>query len=188
MGNLVVFTLLALLQQGASANVKNLPEIVQHETAIGENEVAGQITVHCPAQPSQALDHLLLYLNAQDSLAGQLEQLKNRIDSLDGQLQRVVKQELAELKRSIFIQFQAEGDLKATVEALQTTFSSQDNIIQQQAAALLQLQGTLQQLETTNQQQANSLQQQETTIRQQANLLQQLNATIQQQVGALQQQ
>ncbi|XP_035686083.1 uncharacterized protein LOC118422561 [Branchiostoma floridae] len=154
MERLVFFALLALLQQGGAANVKHLPEIVHQETA-EEREVAGQITVHCPSQPSQALDHLLLYLSAQDSLEGQVEQLKNRTDSLDGQLQQLAQQELAE--------FQTEADLKATVEALQATVSSQDSIIQQQTATLQQLQGTLQQLEATNQQQASSLQQLEAT-------------------------
>eukprot|EP00058_Branchiostoma_floridae_P018822 XP_002604311.1 hypothetical protein BRAFLDRAFT_88601 [Branchiostoma floridae] len=152
MERLVFFALLALLQQGGAANVKHLPEIVHQETA-EEREVAGQITVHCPSQPSQALDHLLLYLSAQDSLEGQVEQLKNRTDSLDGQLQQLAQQELAE----------TEADLKATVEALQATVSSQDSIIQQQTATLQQLQGTLQQLEATNQQQASSLQQLEAT-------------------------
>ncbi|XP_066293706.1 fibrinogen-like protein 1 [Branchiostoma lanceolatum] len=176
MERLVVLILLAFLRQGSAANVKNLPEIVHnHETVVGENEVTGQCAVCCPSQPAPscpAMDHLLLYLSTQDSLEGQLEQLRNRTDSLDGQLQQLTQQELAE--------FQAEVDLKATVEGLQATVSSQDSIIQQQAAALQQLQGTLQQIETTNLQQASSLQQQETTIQQQA-------ATIQQQASSLQQ-
>ncbi|XP_078617657.1 uncharacterized protein LOC144885607 [Branchiostoma floridae x Branchiostoma japonicum] len=135
MSKVVLLALLALLQQGGAANVKNLPEIVHHETAGGDGEVTGHITLHCPVQPAPscpALDHLLLYLNAQLSLEGQVDQLKNRTDSLDGQLQQLAQQELA--------QFQAEADLKATVEALQATVSSQDSIIQQQAAALQQLQ------------------------------------------------
>ncbi|XP_078619531.1 uncharacterized protein LOC144886676 [Branchiostoma floridae x Branchiostoma japonicum] len=183
MSTVVLLALLALLQQGGAANVKNLPEIVHHETAGGNSAVTGQITLHCPAQPAPscpALDHLLLYLNAQLSLEGQLEQLKNRTDRLDGQLQQLAPQELAEFQ--------------ATIEALQATVSSQDSIIQQQAAALQQLQETVQQLETINQQQAttiqqhtNSLQQLEATNQQQASNLQQLEATNQQQASSLQQ-
>eukprot|EP00058_Branchiostoma_floridae_P018817 XP_002604306.1 hypothetical protein BRAFLDRAFT_88596 [Branchiostoma floridae] len=194
MSKVVLLALLALLQQGGAANVKNLPEIVHHETAGGGSEVTGQITLHCPAQPAPscpALDHLLLFLSTQDSLEGQIEQLKNRTDRLDGQLHQLAPQDLAETKskgpmikslRVIFEQFQA------TIEALQATVSSQDSIIQQQAAALQQLQETLQQLETTNQQQASSLQQleatnqqQASTIQQHASSLQQLNTTMQQQ-------
>ncbi|XP_078592229.1 ficolin-1-like isoform X1 [Branchiostoma floridae x Branchiostoma japonicum] len=68
-------------------------------------------------------------------------------------------------------QFQTEVDLKATVEALQATVSSQDSIIQQQAAALQQLSNTIQQ-------QASMLQQQENTNRQQATTLQQLEDKV----------
>ncbi|XP_066281029.1 microfibril-associated glycoprotein 4-like [Branchiostoma lanceolatum] len=180
----VILTLLTLLQQGGAANVRNLPEIVQHETAIGDNEfeVMGQCAVYCPSQPTAscpALDHLLLYLSTQDSLEGQLEQLKNRTDSLDGQLQQLAQQEVAE--------FQAEADLKATVETLRVTVNSQDGIIQQQAAALQQLEGTLQQQATLIQQQATSLQQLEATNQQQATLIQQQETTNQQQATALQQ-
>ncbi|XP_035687735.1 fibrinogen C domain-containing protein 1-like [Branchiostoma floridae] len=183
MSKVVLLALLALLQQGGAANIKNLPEIVHHETAGGGSEVTGQITLHCPAQPAPscpALDHLLLFLSTQDSLEGQIEQLKNRTDSLDRQLQQLAPQDLAEFQ--------------ATIEALQATVSSQDSIIQQQAAALQQLQETLQQLEATNQQQASMLQQLETTNQQQAttiqqhtNSLQQLEATNQQQASNLQQ-
>ncbi|XP_078699034.1 uncharacterized protein LOC144926285 [Branchiostoma floridae x Branchiostoma belcheri] len=188
MSTAVLLLLLALLHRGAAANVKNLPEILHQETAVGGKEVTGQITLHCPAQPAPscpALDQLLLYLSAQDSLGEQLGQLKNRTDGLDGQLQQLA-QELAE--------FQVETDLNATVEALKATVNSQDNIILQQAVALQQLQGTLQQhasslqqLETTNQQQASSLQQLETTNQQQASSLQQLETTNQQQASSLQQ-
>ncbi|XP_066271163.1 microfibril-associated glycoprotein 4-like [Branchiostoma lanceolatum] len=170
----------SLMVDGGAANVKNLPEIVHHETAV--NEVEGQCTVYCPSQPTPscpALDHLLLYLNAQLSLEGQVVQLKNRTDSLDGQVQQLAQQELAEL--------QVEDDLKATVEALQATVSNQDNIIQLQAAALQQLQGTLQQLETTNQQQATSLQQLEGTLQQQEATIQQQGTTLQQYATDLQQ-
>ncbi|XP_019624213.1 PREDICTED: angiopoietin-related protein 7-like [Branchiostoma belcheri] len=214
MSTAVLLTLLALLHRGAAANVKNLPEILQQETAAGGKEVTGQITLHCPAQPAPscpALDQLLLYLSAQDSLGEQLGQLKNRTDSLDEQLQQLA-QELAEvstpfeevelmndfgqsLRNTFGIKSQVDADLNATVEALQATVSSQDNIIQQQAAALQQLQGNLQQMETTNQQQAttnqqqaSSLQQLETTNQQQASSLQQLEATLQQQAATLQQQ
>ncbi|XP_066271538.1 microfibril-associated glycoprotein 4-like [Branchiostoma lanceolatum] len=182
MGMLVLLALFALLQQGDAANVKNLPEIVHEETVVGQNGVTGQYGMCCPSQStltSPALDQLLLYLGTQNSLEGQLEQLQNKTDSIDGQLQQLAQQEMAEL--------QSEVDLKATVEALQATVSSQDSIIQQQAAALQQLQGTLQQqtsslqqLETTNLQQTSSLQQLETTLQQQA-------STILQQANSLQQ-
>ncbi|XP_078603558.1 microfibril-associated glycoprotein 4-like [Branchiostoma floridae x Branchiostoma japonicum] len=170
MGRLVVFALLTLLHHGGAANViKNLAETIHdHETTIvGQNEVTGgQCAVCCPTQPAPscpAMDQLLLYLSTQDSLEDQLEQLRNRTDSIDGQLQQLTQQELAE--------FQAENDLKATVEVLQATVSSQDSIIQQ-------LQGTLQQLETTNLQQASSLQQVEATLQQCTTDLQQLQDKV----------
>ncbi|XP_078698762.1 ficolin-1-like [Branchiostoma floridae x Branchiostoma belcheri] len=175
----VFLALLALLHRGAAANVKTLPEILQQETAVGGKEVTGQITLHCPAQPAPALEQLLLYLSAQDSLGEQLGQLKNRTDGLDGQLQQLA-QELAE--------FQVDADLNATVEALQETVRSQDNIIQQQAAALQQLQGTLQQQASSLQQLEATLQQQDATLQQQAATLQQLETTNQQQEATLQQQ
>eukprot|EP00058_Branchiostoma_floridae_P018821 XP_002604310.1 hypothetical protein BRAFLDRAFT_88600 [Branchiostoma floridae] len=161
MSKVVLLALLALLQQGGAANVKNLPEIVHHETAGGDGEVTGQITLHCPVQPAPscpALDHLLLYLNAQLSLEGQVDQLKNRTDRLDGQLQQLAQQELAQLQ--------------GTLQQLEAT--------NQQHAT------SLQQLETTNQQQATSLQQLETTNQQQASSLQLLEGTLQHQSATLQ--
>ncbi|KAI8483494.1 cell surface pattern recognition receptor signaling pathway [Branchiostoma belcheri] len=177
MSTAVLLALLALLHRGAAGNVKNLPEILHQETAAGGKEVSGQITLHCPAQPTPscpALDHLLLYLSAQDSLGEQLEHLKNRTDSLDRQ-----QEQLRNRTDSL------DGQLQQLAEA---TVSSQDIIIQQQAAALQQREGTLQQLETTNQQQASTLQQLETTNQQQASSLQQQAATLQQLEVTLQQQ
>ncbi|KAI8496522.1 cell surface pattern recognition receptor signaling pathway [Branchiostoma belcheri] len=163
MGRLMLLAVLTLLQKGGTATVKNLPELIHdyEGTAATHNEITGQCMMCCPTEPSAAMDHLLLYLSTQESLEGQLEQLKNKTDSLDGQLQA-----------------EAESDLKATVEALQATVSSQDSIIQQQAAALQQLQGTLQQQAGTLQQQATIIQQQEITLQQCTTSLQQLEDKV----------
>ncbi|XP_019614569.1 PREDICTED: ficolin-2-like [Branchiostoma belcheri] len=161
MGSLVFLVFLALLRHGGAANVRNLPVHGHEETAVGQqNEITGQqCAVCCPSQSTPscpALDQLLLYSGTLNSLEGQLEQLRNRTDSMDGQLQQLAQQEMAEV--------QAENDLKATVEALQATVSSQDSSIQQLQATLQQLEVTLQQQASTILQQANSLQQLEDQV------------------------